>query len=78
MSEKMRDRRRRDVARVKARMVWLLRHYWAYRPEQITAIEVGKMAAMHETHADCHMCNNQRSRFGPRFSERRRIAETEP
>jgi hypothetical protein len=72
MSEKKRERRRRDSKRMKSRMRFLMRHIWQREERWITSKTIGKMAAMHATH-DCCMCNYKRRTDGPPASELRRI-----
>jgi len=72
MLEKKRERRRRDSARTKARMLYLLRYIWQHEEEWITPKAIGKLAAMHATHICC-MCNYDRRRDGAPVSELRRL-----
>ena len=74
MIEKKRARRRRDVARIKARMRRYARH-WGY-PVDPTPKFVGREAARHWTHYPCWICGKKRRQYGPTIAEQRQRAMT--
>jgi hypothetical protein len=62
------QRRRRDLQRIKNRTIFRMKNFWDYN--SITASEVGRSAANHDTH-QCKMCKWEKQNHIPKPSDLR-------